>query len=428
MRVRVGAQRPAVNLERAMVLSADEERRRGLRQMRTVALGLLLLAAVVYVLTLDRGGAWAYVHATAEASMVGAIADWFAVTALFRHPLGIPIPHTALIPRRKQALGVSLQQFVTDNFLVEHVVRDRITSAQISLRVGRWLADPAHCARVVDEASRLATLGLERIGDDDVAALVEHELVPRLLQEPLSPVAGSLLAEVVRDGAHHGLVDLTLAEAHRWLEQNEETVAAVLGTRAPWWTPAWLDDQVTHRVHVELLAWVRDISDDPLHPARLALDAWLSQLASDLQHDPDTMERAERLKARVLGQPRVVTTATALWNALRRALVTSLADPASAVRGRAEKALSDFGVRLTEDAALRDRLDGYAADLAAFVVTTYGDEITTVITDTVDRWDGDEAARRIELHVGRDLQFIRINGTLVGGLAGLLIHTAAQVF
>ncbi len=410
-----------------MVLSADEERRRGLRRMRSVALGLLLLAGVVYVLTLDRDGGWAYVHATAEASMVGAIADWFAVTALFRHPLGIPIPHTALIPRRKQALGVSLQQFVTDNFLVEQVVRDRVASAQISLRVGRWLADPAHCARVVDEASRLATLGLERIGDDDVAALVEHELVPRLLDEPLSPVAGSLLAEVVRDGAHHGLVDLVLAEGERWLLANEETVAEVLGTRAPWWSPAWLDDRVTHRVHLELLAWVRDIGADPHHQARRALDAWLTQLAIDLQHDPETMARAERLKARVLGQPRVVTTATALWNAVRRALVTSLADPDSAVRARAEVGLRDFGARLTDDAELRGRLDGYAADLAAFVVTTYGDEITTVITDTVDRWDGDEAARRIELHVGRDLQFIRINGTLVGGLAGLLIYTTTQV-
>jgi uncharacterized membrane-anchored protein YjiN (DUF445 family) len=406
--------------------AADERRRRGLRRMRAVALSLLGLAAVVYVLTLDRGGAWGYVHATAEASMVGAIADWFAVTALFRHPLGLPIPHTALIPRRKQALGVSLREFVTDNFLVEDVVRARVLSAGISGRVGRWLADPAHRSRVVEEGSRLVRTGLERVGDDDVAALVEHELVPRLLEEPLSPVAGGLLAEIVREKAHHGLVDLTLIETVRWLERNEEAVAAALLTRAPWWTPEWLDEQVTHRVHREVLGWVRDIRDDPDHKARQSLDELLGQLAEDLQHDPATMDRAERLKQRVLSQPRVVTTATALWNAVRRALVTSLADPDSAVRARAHSQLDAFSTRLADDEELRTRLDGYAADLAAFFVATYGTEVTTVITETVDRWDGDEAARRIELHVGRDLQFIRINGTLVGGLAGLVIHAVSQ--
>ena len=394
--------------------------------MRAVALSLLGVAAVVYVLTVDRDGAWGYVHATAEASMVGAIADWFAVTALFRHPLGLPIPHTALIPRRKRALGVSLRDFVTDNFLVEEVVRERVLAAGISARVGRWLTDPAHRTRVITEAVRLLRTGLERVSDDDVAALVEHELVPRLLDEPLSPVAGSLLAEVVREKAHYGLVDLTLAETVRWLEGNEQAVAAALLTRAPWWTPSWVDEQVTHRVHTEVLGWARDIRDDPEHEARHALDELLAQLAEGLQHDPETMERAERLKQRVLSQPQVITTATALWNALRRALVTSLADPDSAVVARAHSQLDTFSRQLADDEALRARLDGYAADLAAFVVATYGGEITTVITETVDRWDGDEAARRIELHVGRDLQFIRINGTLVGGLAGLVIHTLTQ--
>ena len=254
--------------------------------MRAVALSLLGLAAVVYVLTLDRDGAWGYVHATAEASMVGAIADWFAVTALFRHPLGLPIPHTALIPRRKQALGVSLREFVTDNFLVEDVVRSRVLSAGISGRVGRWLADPAHRTRVLEEAARLLRTGLERVGDDDIAALVEQELVPRLLDEPLSPVAGSLLAEVVQEQAHHGLVDLTLNETVRWLELNEAAVAAALVTRAPWWTPEWLDEQVTHRVYREALGWVRDIRDDPHHRARQSFDALLAQLADGLQHDP----------------------------------------------------------------------------------------------------------------------------------------------
>jgi uncharacterized membrane-anchored protein YjiN (DUF445 family) len=406
---------------------ADQARRRGLRRMRAVALGLLGAAAVVFVATLDRDGAWAYVHATAEAAMVGAIADWFAVTALFRHPLGLPIPHTAIIPTRKDSLARSLQEFVTDNFLAESVVRQRIADARVSERVGHWLADERHSIRIVDEATVLIRAGLGRISDEDMAVLIETELIPRLAEEPLSELVGRLLQDVVEEDAHRGLVDLALSEAHRWLAGNEDSVAAALRTRAPWWTPQWLDDRVTHRLHAEALAWVADIRDDPRHPAREALDGLLRHLASDLQDDPATIERAERLKRRVLSRPQVTTTAISLWNAVKRSLLEALEAPDNAVRARAVRTLSDFGARLATDPVLQQRVDGGAADAAAFIVARYGNELTKVITDTIERWDGREAANRIELHVGRDLQFIRINGTVVGGLAGLAIYSLAQL-
>jgi uncharacterized membrane-anchored protein YjiN (DUF445 family) len=403
--------------------SEDAGRRRALRRMRGVALSLLLFAAAVYLLTLHASGAWAYLHATAEAAMVGAIADWFAVTAIFRHPLGLPIPHTAIIPTRKASLARSLQDFFTDNFLSEAVVRTRVADAQISSRVGAWLSEPANSAWVVDEASTLVSTVLEKVKDADVAVLVETELLPRLAAEPLSEVVGRLLADVVGERAHHGLVDLAVTETHRWLSENEVAFARALSTRAPWWTPQWLDEQVIHRLHTEATAWLAEIRDDPRHRARHALDDLLTQLADDLQHDPDTIERAERLKQRVLSQPQVAVTATSLWNAVRRALLESLAAPDSAVKKRAVASLSAFGDRVVRDVALRARLDSYAADAAAFLVERYGTELATVITDTIDRWDGEEAAARIELFVGRDLQFIRVNGTIVGGLAGLLIYT-----
>jgi uncharacterized membrane-anchored protein YjiN (DUF445 family) len=402
--------------------AADAARARGLRRMRGVALGLLLAAALVFASTLHRGDPWTFVHATAEAAMVGAIADWFAVTALFRHPLGLPIPHTAIIPTRKLALGRSLQDFVTENFLAEDVVRERVAEAQVSDRLGRWLSAPPHARRVVDEVAAIVRTGLVNLQDDDVAALLQSEILPRLIAEPLSEVTGKLLGEVVSEGAHHGLVDLALHEGHRWLRDNQATVVRVLGTRAPWWTPLWVDDKVTHRVYAELLAWVDDIRGDPRHEARRALDDLLGQVAADLQADEATMQRAERLKVRILTQPQVVTSATAVWNVVRAALVTTIADPASPLRERGIAQLVEWGGRMVSERAIRDRIDAYAGDAAAFVVTRYGDEISTVITSTIQRWDGKEAARRIELHVGRDLQFIRINGTLVGGLAGLVIY------
>jgi uncharacterized membrane-anchored protein YjiN (DUF445 family) len=276
--------------------------------------------------------------------------------------------------------------------------------------------------RVVDEAASLLHLVLSQVRDEDMATLIQEALLPRFLAEPVSPVAGSLLQEIVRDGAHRGVVDLVLEEAHRWLTQNEETFVEVVGERAPWWSPTALNDRITHRIHTEVVDWVEDIRNDPYHHARTALDSALGRLAEDLLHDPATQERMERLKDRVLSHPQLVVTATSLWNAFRRALMESLEDADGPLRNRAVLELVRFGERLEHDDELRARLDKYAADLAVFTVSRYGDELTAVITHTVNRWDGREAARRIELHVGRDLQFIRINGTIVGGLVGVVIH------
>ena len=403
--------------------AADAVRRRGLRRMRTVAVGLLAAAAVVYALTLGQEGLLGFVNAGAEASMVGAIADWFAVTALFKHPMGLPIPHTALIPRRKDSLGQGLQEFFGENFLQEGIIRERVAAAEISRRVGRWLSSPDNARRLVDEISEVAGIGLAKIGDEQIADLVESVMVPRFREEPIAPLIGTFLVEVVRDDLHHGVVDIALEELHRWLVANPETVQQVLSERAPWWAPPRLNEAVTSRIHVEAVRWIADIRDDPHHHARAALDSMLGQLGQDLLFDLDTQARAEALKNRLLDHPQFTATGVSLWNALRKALVGALQDPEGALRTRLQAELVGFAERLVADGELRRRLDGVAADAVVFVVDRYGEELTTVITHTIERWDGQEAARRIELHVGRDLQFIRINGTLVGGLVGVLIHT-----
>lgn len=407
----------------ALLSPADLARRRGLRRMRAVALSLLAVAALVFILTRDQGGAWGFVNAFAEAAMVGALADWFAVTALFRHPLGIPIPHTAIIPNRKDTLGQSLEEFVTGNFLTEDVVRERVVAADVSRRMGGWLAQEQHSARVVTEVAMASARALAAVEDEDVRSFVEQSLVPRLVNEPLIEVAGELLESVIHDGAHHALVDLALVEGHDWLRANQATVAVIVTGRAPWWSPSWLDEKLSERVNQEALSWVAEVRDHPNHPARRALDDLLSQLARDLQHDADTMARAEKLKVHLMTHPQIGPSAVAIWDVVRAALLGALDDPEGQLRRRGSTALSDFGVRLLNDEEIRQRVDGHIADAIGFVVSTYGHEIAKVISQTVDRWDGKEAAERIELHVGRDLQFIRINGTFVGGLAGLAIHT-----
>ncbi|MFQ6171418.1 DUF445 domain-containing protein [Oryzobacter sp. R7] len=407
---------------------ADEARRAGLRRMRLLALSLLLLAAVMFVVTLrlPHDGVWGYVNTAAEAAMVGALADWFAVTALFRHPLGLPVPHTAIIPKRKNEIGRNLQEFVTENFLTEEIARERLAAARVGQRVGEWLGSPAHRRRVMTEVVRVARAGLGRLSDEEVRSIVEDFLVPRLVREPAAPIAGALLADVVADRTHHGVVDLALEELHAWLGANPGTYAAVLGDRAPWWSPPWLDERVIGWTYQQVLAWVRDIADDPHHPARQAFDDLLARLATDLQEEEEVMARAEALKERLLTHPQVPETAVGLWRSFRAALTVAMDDDTSYFHTRGDELLEHLGRHLVEDEAWRGRLEARLGEAVSFFVNTYGHELAEVISVTVDRWDGKEAAERIELHVGRDLQFIRINGTVVGALAGLVIHGVAQ--
>ncbi|MEV8374325.1 DUF445 domain-containing protein [Kribbella sp. NPDC056861] len=405
----------------------DLVRRRGLRQMRAVALSLLVLAAVIYVLTLHDTGAWGYVNAASEAAMVGALADWFAVTALFRHPLGLPIPHTAIVPTRKDSLAESLEQFVTENFLSEEVIGEKMRTAEVSRRAGEWLAAGNHAERIVEEGARTVGAALPKLGDDDVTAFVRGSLLPRFAEEPLSPIAGHFLGSVVDDGAHHALFDLLMVEAYDWLADNRDLLAEVVGPRAPRWSPRWVDSIVVDRIHREALAWLAAVRDDPAHPARKALDRLLIKLADDLQNDPEMMDRFEAFKRRMLTHPDMGTSLTAVWDAARTALIGAIGDPEGPLRLRATQKIKDLGKRLQTDEPLMAKVDTRAAEAVSYVVRTYGTEIVSIISDTIERWDGREAAARIELHVGRDLQFIRINGTVVGALVGLIIHTFSQL-
>ncbi len=410
--------------------AADAQRRQGLRRMRTLALSLLVLAAVLYLATLHvrDEGFWGYVNTASEAAMVGALADWFAVTALFRHPLGVPVPHTAIIPKRKDELGRSLQTFVTENFLTEDIARERLAAARIGLRLGAWLESPAHRHRVMVEGVRAARAALQRLDDEEVRAFVEDLLIPRLVQEPVSPIAGHLLEGVVADGAHHGLVDLTLTQARDWLAENPEVFHELMTERAPWWTPPWLDDRVIGWSYKQVLAWLDEVRGRPDHPARIAFDDLLRTLAHDLQHDPEVMERTEALKTRLLAHPQVGPTTLSLWRSLKTTMTTAMDDEGSYLWRRGDELLTHVSAHLTgEDPTWRERLESTLADAVSFAVNTYGDELAGVITLTVEHWDGKEAAQRIELFVGRDLQFIRINGTVVGALAGLVIHALTQL-
>ena len=368
-----------------------------------------------------------YLRAAAVAGMVGGLADWFAVTALFRHPLGVPVPHTAIVPTRKDAIGRSLGEFVGTYFLAADVVRQRVRTARPSARAGQWLAGPGHAERVSAEAAGAVRAAVSVLGDDDVQAVLEDTLVRRLADVPTGPTLGRVLAQVVQDGAHRRLVDVSVDNGCRWLEQNRAAVLAAIVRQAPSWSPRFVDEKVAERVYAEVLRVATEVRDDPAHTLRASLDTFLVSYAADLQHDPATQRRADEAKHALLGHPQVRQTVADAGASVRRAVLETVDDPDGELRVRVTQAVRAFGARLQSEPALQAKLDGWLADLAAHVATGYRDELTTLITDTVDRWDGPQTARRIELHVGRDLQFIRINGTVVGALAGLLIEAVTRV-
>jgi uncharacterized membrane-anchored protein YjiN (DUF445 family) len=400
--------------------------------MKLAATSFLVAAGLLYLIAVyaERGGAggWArYARAAAEAGMIGGLADWFAVTALFRRPLGLPIPHTALIPTRKQALGRSLADFVGSQFLAPDVVRERILRSAVPRRVGEWLSQRDHAERVSAELAVGLRAGVGVLRDDDVRAALEEAVLTRLSGAPVAPVLGRILAEVVQDGAHHDLVDLAVRELQQWLQANADTVIEAITAQAPRWSPRFVDDRVAAKVYTEALRVVGDVAADPQHPFRQSLDAYLARLAADLRTDPVTIERTEAAKRALLQRADVRDAFGNLLAAGRRLLLELIDDPHSQLRRQLTDALAGLGEQLKAHGALADKVETWLADAAAYVVANYRDELTSLITDTVDRWDAQDASRRIELHVGRDLQYIRINGTVVGGLAGLAIYAITQL-
>ncbi|MFC6089400.1 DUF445 domain-containing protein [Saccharothrix sp. BKS2] len=399
--------------------------------MKLVATGFFLAATAVFVIALlfeEGGPAWVgYVRAAAEAGMVGALADWFAVTALFRRPLGLPIPHTAIIPSRKDTFGDALGSFVGQNFLSEAVVRDKLRRVGVGRRLGEWLVRPENAERVTSELANVVRGAVTVLRDEDVQAIVEQAVVRRLVDRPWGPPLGKLLGQVLSDGAHHKLVDLVCDRAYDWVRDNYDKVMGVVSDRAPTWSPKFVDSLLGDKVYNELLNFAWAVKTDVNHPMRLAVDQFLIEFADDLCTDPTTMQRAEQVKQQVVEHPDVQRLIGSAWGTAKKMLLDAAEDPSSELRRRVREGLLSFGRRLVEDESMRAKVDGWLEGAAAYVVTHYRDEITTLITDTVERWDAEETSRKIELQVGRDLQFIRINGTVVGALAGLVIYTVGQL-
>ncbi|KQM73890.1 DUF445 domain-containing protein [Sphingomonas sp. Leaf20] len=408
---------------------AQEAVNPALVRMRIVATGLLVAMAIVFLVSRAIGPvhpAVGFVRAFAEAAMVGGLADWFAVTALFRHPLGVPIPHTAIIPRNKDRIGDTLAVFLRDNFLLPAVISRRMRRLDVAGAIARWLTDPPEGAggRFRSGASKLVAQVLEGLDPARLGGMVKAGIGARLRETEMSPILGQLLKASIAEGRHAPLLDAGIRWAAQALAANDHLIRAMVHDRAGSllrWTG--LDGAVANKLIDGLDKLLGEVAEDPHHPLRIRAEEGLARFAEDLQHDPAMRARIETLKNELLGNPAMQRWLDGLWEQARAALLGIARDPERAMAGKLGDILRQLGETLQRDPRLSHTINRFVRRAVVGIAADYGDGIVRLVSETVRGWDADTITRRLENAVGRDLQYIRVNGTIVGGLVGLAIHT-----
>jgi uncharacterized membrane-anchored protein YjiN (DUF445 family) len=396
--------------------------------MKIIATGSLIVMACIYLTAkahVDFHPAIGYIKAFAEAAMVGGLADWFAVTALFRHPLGLPIPHTAIIPTNKDRIGDTMALFLKDNFLTPAVVARRMRKVDVAAAVGRFLADPDHggAGRLRGGASKLLANLLESLDQNRLGGMAKSAVATRLRGLDVSPLLGQSLDAAMKEGRHLPLMGGLINRASEVLAANDHLIREMVHERAGSvlrWTG--LDENVANAIINGLNKLLFDMADDPGHPLRARADQALADLAFDLQHDKEMQAKVGKWKNEIVDNPAMQRWIEGLWEQARTGLLKAARDPERALAGKFGDMLRQLGGTLQEDPQLRHTINRFARRTIVGATASYGDGIVTLVSDTVRRWDAEKITDRIEQAVGRDLQYIRINGTLVGGMVGLILH------
>jgi uncharacterized membrane-anchored protein YjiN (DUF445 family) len=404
----------------------EAERRKRLTRMKRVATGLLAFSGGVFVVTawLEARYPWlGYVRAMAEASLVGGLADWFAVTALFRHPLGLPIPHTAIVAKQKERIGRILGTFVQNHFLSRDVIATRLLAMRPSERGARWLREPENARKLARQASAGIMRTLDAMPDDRMRAFVHETLTTNLRRTAAAPVLGKTLAVVVAGNRHQELVRRAVELAAQAVQDNHDLIRDKVRKESPWWVPGAVDERIYRKIISAVENLLREIAARPDHPVRASLDKTIAEFIEQLQTSPEMIARTEELKNQWLDDAMLAELSAKLWDGAKRAILRQAAGDGGEEPGALERGIASFGEALLANEALLAETDEWIVDAAVTVAEQNRQEVADIITQTIAGWDPDATVDRIELAVGRDLQFVRINGTLVGGFVGLAIYT-----
>ncbi|HEX5237431.1 MAG TPA: DUF445 domain-containing protein [Sphingomicrobium sp.] len=398
----------------------------GTQGMKVVATGLLVAMAAVFVVTRllePQYPPLSYVKAFAEAAMVGGLADWFAVTALFRHPLSLPIPHTAIIPRNKDRIGEALANFIRENFLIPSVVARRMQKFDVAGAVGRFLQTPAgEGTRIRAGASRLIADLFEGLDDERLGGIVKGAIAARLRRTEVSPLLGHALASAINEDRHVPMLEAAIRWTARALDANEQLIRDMVRKKANWVLKlAGLDEKLANAVIDGLRKLTAEMSTDPAHPVRLKVEEALAQLANDLQTRPETQARVEAIKDQLLDNKSVSLWLDTIWQKGREAVIRAARNPDAVMAGKLGEVLKSMGGTLEKDRRIRAAINQFARRAVVGMAASYGGSIVKLVSETIRGWDARTVTARLEAAVGRDLQYIRINGTVVGGLVGLVL-------
>lgn len=398
---------------------------------------MLLAAALLYVVATaleSRHAGWSYVAAFAEAAMVGAIADWFAVVALFRHPLGLPIPHTAIIPANKDRIGAKLAGFICNNFLSTPQVLAKLAQFDPAARLADWLSRPDRGEKLAEHLIAAIRYGLSAFDDARVRDFLGRMASAGLTQVDISRLAGQALDALTADGRHQALLDDVLVQVARVVEGDEvqERITEAIAREIKALRYVGLDQMAaklaTRKIVDAVARTIGDMAAEPEHPLRLRFDAFMAGFIERLKSDPGFQQRGEAIRADLLAHPALGDYLHGLWSELLGWLHDDLAKIDSSIRLRIVAMAGTLGVRLRADEAMRRWINEQIVDAAPRAIERYREDIRRYIVERVAEWNADEMTNELERNIGRDLQFIRVNGTLVGGLVGLAIHTATQMW
>jgi len=409
--------------------AATLDQRRSLRRHRTVATALLVVMGVIYFAAVRSGlaGFWMdLLRAGTEAALVGGLADWFAVTALFRRPLGLPIPHTAVIPNSKDRIGAGLGSFIERHFLEPKLVAARLRSLGISRRLGAWLADRRNADVVSDRLVVIASFLFRSFNDQKLQRMMQMTLRRQLREIELAPALATLLSVLRRNGAHEQLLDHVLAAVRTYISVHEDQILAIVEERSRWWVPRRVDRKVAKEIADGLVAYLDDLGKRD-HDARATFDAAVDQLVSDLRHDPTFRGKVNAMRERFLAAPEVKAYFQTLWQGMRATLEQELAQPDSRLHRALSGILRSIGSAIAEDPALQARMDTRIEDGIQTLIVPWRKEIGRFVADVVRSWEASTIVDRVELAVGKDLQYIRLNGTLVGAAVGCAIFALTQL-
>lgn len=403
----------------------------GVRQMRIIATGLLVAMAGLFFLARafeHHHPAWGYIRAFAEAAMVGGLADWFAVTALFRHPLGLPIPHTAIVPAKKDRVGRTLGAFVQRNFLSREVIEHRLRGLHVGKRLAEWLADPANARTISRNVASAMSSAANMMNESDVQDVIDRSLAERVRSMHLAPLLGKVLTVMTEDDRHQEVVDEAIKLASTTVNDNADLIRERIERETPWWIPSSVDNKIFKRVLGAIQRLLTELATDKQHPLRQRFDAGLDSFIERLNTSPEFAAKVDAWKEDFLENDAARKFSASIWQDAKDALARYATGPESPAPNAIEHALTSFGAKALDDPELLARMDEFAVDVAVFLVARYQDEVADLIASTVAAWDPEITSRRVELAIGRDLQFIRINGTIVGGLAGMVIYVLSSLF